>query len=114
MDRYAIIESGKVANVAVAEPDFAAEQGWVSCPSDVGPGWGWNGANFTPPPPPPADAQWAEVRIQRNKLLAACDWTQLSDAPVNAAAWAVYRQELRDITQQSDPFNITWPQEPEA
>jgi len=29
------------------------------------------------------------------------------------AAWATYRQELRDITTQSDPFNIIWPSKPE-
>lgn len=58
------------------------------------------------------ESQWAKVRADRNKRLADCDWTQLPDAPVDAAAWAAYRQELRDITTQTDPFNITWPQEP--
>ena len=53
-----------------------------------------------------------EVRQQRNQLLTDCDWTQLPDAPVDAAIWATYRQALRDITQQSDPFNLTWPQKP--
>ena len=57
--------------------------------------------------------QWAAVRAERDAFLLACDWTQLPDAPVDAAAWAAYRQELRDITDQSDPFNIVWPQEPE-
>ena len=59
-------------------------------------------------------AQWESVRAERNKKLADCDWTQLPDAPVDAAAWAAYRQELRDITTQTDPFNITWPTEPGA
>jgi len=58
-------------------------------------------------------AQWDSIRTERNKKLADCDWTQLPDAPVDATAWAAYRQELRDITTQTDPFNITWPQEPE-
>lgn len=57
--------------------------------------------------------QWESVRALRNTKLENCDWTQLPDAPVDAAAWAAYRQELRDITTQTDPFNITWPQEPE-
>ena len=55
-------------------------------------------------------AQWAVIRAERNKLLAACDWTQLPDAPVNAASWATYRQALRDITTQANPFNIVWPE----
>ena len=58
------------------------------------------------------DDQWANIREERNRKLSDCDWTQLPDAPVDAAAWSVYRQELRDITEQPDPFNITWPQEP--
>lgn len=58
------------------------------------------------------DQQWAAVRVQRNQRLAECDWTQLPDAPVDAAAWAVYRQQLRDITTQNDPFNLVWPVQP--
>ena len=58
------------------------------------------------------EAQWANVRSERNAKLAACDWTQLPDAPVVHAVWAGYRQALRDITDQTDPFNIVWPQEP--
>lgn len=56
--------------------------------------------------------QWANIRSERNAKLAACDWTQLPDAPVDTAAWALYRQQLRDITEQPDPFAIAWPQEP--
>lgn len=59
-------------------------------------------------------ARWDAVRIERNARLAVSDWTQLPDAPVDAAAWAEYRQELRDITSQDDPFNIVWPVEPGA
>ena len=58
---------------------------------------------------------WVSVRSERNARLAACDWTQLPDSPlsnVEAQEWASYRQALRDITDQADPFNITWPKEP--
>lgn len=49
----------------------------------------------------------------RNQRLADCDWTQLSDAPVDAAAWVTYRQDLRDITAQPGfPWNVTWPLPP--
>jgi len=57
-------------------------------------------------------AQWNVIRAERNKLLVESDWTQLPDAPVDAAAWATYRQALRDITDQANPFNIVWPQGP--
>jgi hypothetical protein len=33
-----------------------------------------------------------------------------SDASADAATWAAYRQALRDITTQANPFNITWPE----
>lgn len=60
-----------------------------------------------------ADAQWSAVRAERNAKLAACDWTQISDAPVDDLVWAVYRQALRDLpSAQTDPFNIVWPATP--
>lgn len=59
------------------------------------------------------DEQSKSIRSDRNRRLAECDWTQLPDAPVDAAAWAAYRQELRDITSQAGfPWNVTWPDEP--
>jgi len=57
------------------------------------------------------DTQWAAIRTQRNQMLKDTDWTQVADAPVDNLTWAIYRQELRDITTQADPFNITWPKE---
>lgn len=59
------------------------------------------------------DQQAAAVRADRNARLAACDWTQLSDAPVDDLAWAVYRQALRDVTSQAGfPWEVVWPDEP--
>ena len=58
-------------------------------------------------------AKEAEVRQQRNQLLSNCDWTQLPDAPVDAAVWATYRQELRDVTTQAGfPWEVQWPEQP--
>ena len=55
-----------------------------------------------------------EVRQQRNELLQGCDWTQLPDAPVDRAAWASYRQELRNVTTQAGfPWKVIWPQQPQ-
>lgn len=55
------------------------------------------------------------VRAYRNRLLADCDWTQLSDAPGNTEAWATYRQVLRDISSQAGfPWNVEWPPMPSA
>ena len=59
-------------------------------------------------------AQWNVIRAERNKLLVESDWTQLPDAPVDAAAWATYRQALRDVTNQANPFAIVWPESPSS
>ena len=59
--------------------------------------------------------QWVVIRGQRDRKLRASDWSVLSDVPLTAekkAEWEAYRQELRDITNQPDPFNITWPTPP--
>ena len=60
-----------------------------------------------------AAAPWDAVRVRRSEMLADCDWTQVADAPVDAAAWAVYRQKLRDIPQDFDsPDDVVWPTPP--
>jgi len=41
------------------------------------------------------------MRIVRNRLLADSDWSQLPDAQCDKAAWATYRQALRN-------FPATW------
>jgi hypothetical protein len=57
-----------------------------------------------------ADAQWMIVRAERDAKLAASDWTQVADAPVDDLVWAAYRQALRDLPQtQTNPFSIIWP-----
>jgi hypothetical protein len=60
------------------------------------------------------DAEQAQaIRQQRNQKLTESDWTQVADAPVDKAAWATYRQALRDITaQEGFPHNVVWPTRP--
>jgi hypothetical protein len=60
-------------------------------------------------------ARWIGVRDSRNQKLQETDYTQLADAPLTQGEksnWATYRQALRDITKQTDPSNIVWPQKP--
>ena len=56
----------------------------------------------------------SDVRFRRDRLLSASDWTQLPDVPVTTKDdWSVYRQALRDITDQAGfPFSIVWPTAP--
>lgn len=58
---------------------------------------------------------WGNIRSRRNIELVESDWTQLSDTPFTTEEkeeWRLYRQALRDITLQPDPFNIIWPVKP--
>ena len=60
------------------------------------------------------ETQWRVVRSERKQRLVACDWTQLSDIPAETKTlWEPYRQALRDVTNQPDPFNIVWPTPPQ-
>jgi hypothetical protein len=60
------------------------------------------------------DAEQAKsVRQTRGEKLKDSDWTQVADASVDQAAWAAYRQALRDITSQAGfPWTIDWPEQP--
>jgi hypothetical protein len=54
------------------------------------------------------------IRTKRNELLTRSDWTQLPDVVLSTKqAWALYRQALRDITEQPDLDNIVWPTPPQ-
>lgn len=60
------------------------------------------------------ETQWIIIKSERNTLLSESDWTQLSDVSIsNKDQWVAYRQALRNITTQTDPFNIVWPSKPE-
>ena len=59
--------------------------------------------------------QWNVIRAERDGKLSSCDWTVLPDVPLDPSVlseWETYRQALRDVTDQSDPFNIVWPTPP--
>ena len=61
--------------------------------------------------------KWANVRRQRDRLIAATDWRVIvasesdegSDLPTK---WKTYRTNLRNVPSQADPDNITWPTKP--
>ena len=59
------------------------------------------------------DAAAAIVRTQRDKLIAATDWTVLGDAKTVKADWKAYRQALRDVPEQAGfPYAVEWPTPP--
>ena len=63
------------------------------------------------------DQQWYIVKSQRDQFLQQSDWrvVKASDTGIPLSQeWKDYRQALRDITTQADPFNIIWPTPPTA
>ena len=61
------------------------------------------------------------LRVERDKLLAACDWRASSDLTLSDA-WKTYRQNLRDLPASASPklnasgnldiTSVTFPTEP--
>lgn len=96
MTNYHATAEGNIPFTAEEEAEWAAEQAaWAA------------GAN---------DRKASEIRTERNTKLAATDWWVSKAAEVKAAVPAdqrTYRQQLRDITEQSGfPYNIVWPEQP--
>jgi hypothetical protein len=58
----------------------------------------------------------AQLRTKRNAKLVESDWTQYNDSPLTdeaKAEWAVHREELRDLPENTDdPVDPTWPTPP--
>ena len=107
MTNYKLTKGSSIIRVAdgasiPADPanrDYAEYQAWLA-------------AGNTPDPADPID-YLGNLRAERDAKLAASDWTQVADAPVDKAAWAAYRQALRDLpANTADPANPVWPQEP--
>lgn len=116
--KCAVIEGGTVINVVEAAADVAAEHGWVECNEEVGPGWGYAAGEFSRPERN-LEAEGQRARFIRNAMLQESDVRMLSDrwaamSPEEQAAWAAYRQALRDLPSQPGfPAEIDWPIKPE-
>jgi hypothetical protein len=108
--------------------EVAEDLTWVDCPETCTTTWIYDGTSFVEIDSNTnygqfigtnvnlTDAQLKAIIIEdRNKRLANCDWTQLPDIPstVDKAAWAVYRQALRDLPNNNlDVHNPVYPVPP--
>lgn len=62
------------------------------------------------------ETQWVNVRCTRDILLTQTDYTDLPNTPITTQCrnnFITYRQALRDVTNQTDPYNIVWPTIPQ-
>ena len=101
--------------------------------------WSWSGTDYsnftwlesdTAPTESEIDAEVTRLnnaepmrllRVERDKLLAACDWRASSDLTLSTA-WKTYRQSLRDLPASASPklnsdgnldmSSVTFPTEP--
>jgi hypothetical protein len=96
VNRYAVIEAGVVANVAVAEEPFA--DNWMLCPDQVGPGWLYDGSEFSPPPPPPPPSREEQEAARKAAYTAEADplFFKWQAGETVEEEWKAKRQELRD------------------
>jgi hypothetical protein len=61
----------------------------------------------------PVDWIWERLRNRRNELLSQSDFRMIADAPWEKAAWATYRQALRDLPNSiTNPADAVFPSEP--
>ena len=93
---------------------------WINCADTVTTRHTYVDGQFVDPVEWSAEYQWREVRTRRDALLTQSDWTQNSDVSVDVDAWKTYRQELRDLPDNTadpadllDPANPVWPEKPE-
>jgi hypothetical protein len=126
MAKYAIISSGVVRNVVLADRagDLASYPEVHAVPetSLVEIGWLFSDGSFSAPPPEPIEPMEAALRArqERNRLL-----VNLVDPLVmNSLRWGdlteerrqevvAYRRALLDITDQPGfPLDIVWPEKP--
>jgi hypothetical protein len=108
-----VIENNIVTNTIIVDSlDFLPN---LVEATEGGIGWSYVDGVFTAPADTRTDEEIASiVRRKRNIKLTESDWTQVDDAPVNKAAWATYRQALRDVPAQTGfPWTIEWPTQPE-
>jgi hypothetical protein len=66
------------------------------------------------PPPIANDVLCSNIKLKRDFLIAQTDWTQASDiSEAIKQKFATYRQQLRDVPQQSTfPNAVVWPTSP--
>ena len=106
----ALIHGTRICDVVTTEFPVHSDLVWVEVADDTTTQDTYvDGAvvKYTEPP-----LTWNDIRLKRNALLAASDYTQVADAPGDTAAWATYRQALRDVPTATSPDDVVWPTEP--
>lgn len=119
--KWAYNNNGKLCDVVMTHPSILFPQSYaeefIEVPDEAQNGWNWDGIIVTAPPEfkPSTEQQWETIRDIRNLKLTETDYVVTRAVERNESVsdeWSVYREALRDITKQEDPFDITWPVPP--
>ena len=136
MSKYAIVESNKVTNIVEWDGDTETWTpptgstmvaiGVTDYGVDIG--QDYDGTKIVVLPEPDlrtVSESYTQLRIKRNQKLAASDWSQFPDSPLDStkkAEWATYRQALRDLPANVNDSNVkdiaftashsSWPTKP--
>jgi hypothetical protein len=92
--RYAIIENGTVANIAIATAEFAQAVGWIACQPEVAIGWLYDNGEFTAPPEQPGPVPEAVDNAQAREALIR---SGISIATVDAAIQLISDPTEREV-----------------
>ena len=109
----ALVQGTRVCQIEAEPFEVHSDLVWVDCDETITDRHTYADGAFVDPPEWAANYKWNRLRETRDGLLFQSDWTQVSDAPIDATAWATYRQALRDLpASTADPANPTWPTRP--
>lgn len=112
-----ILRTMRLRDLEEVELNCAADEAWIEGLADVQTQRVVDGA-LVPRDPAEMEAEaiaaaWVEFRRERSRRLFTSDWTQVPDAPVDQTQWAYYRQQLRDLPDNTvDPRYPEWPVPP--
>jgi hypothetical protein len=109
----ALIQETRVCQIEAQPFEVHSDLVWVDCDDTITDRHTYVDGAFVDPPEWATSYKWDKLRDTRDSFLMGSDWTQVSDAPVDADAWATYRQTLRDLpANTADPANPSWPTKP--
>ena len=104
-----------------AKCSIGSDQCWLEVPAGVAAGncrvnGTWPELSLVDGSADKAGPKWDALRAERDRRLAACDWTQGNDSPLSSnekSEWQLYRQALRDLPANTeDPDSVVYPEAP--
>jgi hypothetical protein len=106
------VETADLKDLATTRYNYQTQE-FITVPAQPTPYHEWTATGWQDQTP--VNKKWEEIRRIRDAILQQTDWIVVRAAEASLTitpAFTEYRQDLRDVTEQPDAFNITWPQRP--